>query len=129
MYLTYAEYQAYGGTLDATKFAEYEFDARKVIDYYTFDRLKNDTTFSEAIKRLVFKLVSVLQTKDAALTAQGASPTVTQQSNDGVSVQYNAMNAFDAYNVLKTEQGASIKQYLSGEVNQAGEALTYRGVY
>lgn len=129
MYLTYEEYQALGGTLDATTFAEYEFDAQKVIDYYTFDRLKQDTVFSEAIKRLVFKLVSVLQTKDAALTAHGSSPAVTQQSNDGVTVQYNAMNAFDAYNVLKTEQGATIRQYLSGETNQAGEVLLYRGVY
>lgn len=129
MYLTYAEYQAYGGTLDAIKFAEYEFDARKVIDFYTFNRLTNDTVFSIAVKRLMFKLISVLQTKTATLTAQGTGPTVTQQSNDGVSVQYNAMNAFDAYNVLKAEQGASIRQYLSGERNEAGEVLLYRGVY
>lgn len=128
MYLTYTEYQAYGGTLDTVKFAEFEFEARKVVDYYTFDRLRNDTTISEAVKRLMYKLITSAQTITATLTASGDSAAIVRQSNDGVSVQYNAMKAFDLYGVLKTSEGDTIRQYLSGEKNQAGKVLLYRGL-
>lgn len=42
MYLTYVEYQEMGGTLDETAFTDFEFEAEATIDYYTFNRLRNE---------------------------------------------------------------------------------------
>ena len=40
MYLTYEEYQAYGGQLDETSFNDLEYDAESTVNWYTFNRLK-----------------------------------------------------------------------------------------
>lgn len=50
MYLTYAEYQAYGGTLPESDFTLAEFKARKRVDYLTDSRVENMTEVPEAVK-------------------------------------------------------------------------------
>ena len=40
-YLTYEEYQEFGGTLPETEFEMAEFQARKRIDYWTDSRVQN----------------------------------------------------------------------------------------
>ena len=50
MYLTYEEYVAFGGQLDSTTFTLLEMEAENVINWYTFNRLKKDTTFSDDVK-------------------------------------------------------------------------------
>ena len=45
MYLTFAEYTAMGGTLSQTTFDDLEFEAEALVNWYTFNRLKNDETY------------------------------------------------------------------------------------
>ena len=45
MYLTFDEYQEYGGTLDEAAFYQLEFEARAVIDWWTFNRLQNEEEY------------------------------------------------------------------------------------
>ena len=64
MYLTYEEYQAMGGTIeDAAEFDDLEFGAEALINYYTFNRLKNDTNIPTEVKRLTKYLIDLAKKK------------------------------------------------------------------
>lgn len=132
MYLTYAEYQSMGGTLSETEFENFEFEARSLIDWYTFNRLSNETEYPEAVKRCAFKLIQLVQAKGTSLplenTATGTA-TIASQSNDGVSTRYNVMSASQLFDSVKRETGEVIQRYLNGVVNSLGHRLLYRGVY
>ena len=52
-YLTYEEYQEFGGTLPETEFEMAEFQARKRIDYWTDSRVQNMSEVPEAVKRCI----------------------------------------------------------------------------
>ena len=135
MYLTYAEYQAMGGTLDETTFDDLEFEAEALVNWYTFNRLKNDTTFPEELKRLMKYLINLINAQHGAITSSangetaGAGSNITSQSNDGVSISYNVMNASELAQMCKQEAGEAINKYLQGVMNEAGRMLLYRGVY
>ena len=142
MYLTYAEYQAYGGTLDETTFNDLGFEACGIVDWYTFKRLAKDETVSEDVKRLVYRLINDLELRNKALTL-GQSPSSTSsestssgviqsQSNDGFSVQFNVMSAKDiaSSTTLKSPQMRSmVESYLTGVRNSLGQDVLYRGLY
>lgn len=135
MYLTYAEYQAMGGTLDETTFNDLEFEAEALINWYTFNRLKQDTTFPVEIKRLMKYLINLMNAKNGAIDSSangltsGTGSNITSQSNDGVSISYNVMNASELAQSCKQEAAEAVNKYLQGVVNEAGRVLLYRGVY
>lgn len=135
MYLSYEEYQNMGGTLDATAFAEFEFEAGSQIDWYTFCRLQKDTEYPEAVKRCEYALIKLLQDKRQALlvgdtSADGTtSAGIASQSNDGVSVSYNTLSARDLVENSKSEIESTIQRYLQGVVNSLGQKVLFRGVY
>lgn len=131
MYLTYTEYQSYGGTLSQTVFNDFEFEAEAYINRLTFGRFMNDTVFPEAVKRLVFRLIDINQKKADALCLGGGDGNayVTQETNDGVSITYNGMSASDLYRLTKNESDRDILRYLQGVKNQAGQLVLYRGLY
>lgn len=136
MYLTYAEYKAYGGALDETTFNDLAFEAASVIDWYTFNRLQKETTFPEAVKRCMYRLIEYIVTQQqvngiGANTgiSDGAGANIASQSNDGVSVSYNILSARDVIENSKAQMGAVVNQYLSAVVNSLGQKVLYRGVY
>ena len=57
MYLTFAEYQAWGGKLNELGFNRAEFMARMKINALTHNRLENEDPVREVVKRLVFELI------------------------------------------------------------------------
>lgn len=73
MYLTFEEYQAKGGQLEQTAFLRKEKKARKLLDYWTRNRI---TEPDEDIKDLMFEMIESLSD----------GQRVTGFSNDGVSV-------------------------------------------
>jgi len=135
MYLTYAEYQSMGGTLDETTFGDLEFEAESLVNWYTFNRLKKDTTFPEELKRLMKYLINMASFKDKVLAASSgqtngsAVGAISSQSNDGVSVSYNVLNAKDLAEDVEADSKDAIEKYLQGVMNEAGQLLLYRGVY
>ena len=150
MYLSYEDYKSMGGALDETTFNDYEFEAETIINWFTFDRLKNDTTFPEAVRRCAYRLIYLAKIQADAMalggqtitTTDGAgntttvqtSATIASQSNDGVSISYNSVSASEAFNKLSSmEKGnvleVTIKRYLQGVVNSLGRKVLYRGVY
>lgn len=134
MYLTYEEYLNIGGTLDEAAFDNYLIDAEMLIDWYTFNRLENETVIPEKVKKCVYKLISLADMKSKAfvlgreVNGEG-NASVASQSNDGVSISYNTISASQAFDLLKSESENIIKQYLNGVVNSLGRKLLYRGIY
>lgn len=138
MYITFEEYQNYGGTLDESAFNSIYYAVQIKIDYFTFNRLVNDTVFTEKVKRCIVKLISLLNTFNEyqKTITDLKNPVVASASNDGVSMSYGGYLSNTTPNDLKTVQEQldkdilnTIKQYLYGEKNQAGKVLLYRGVY
>lgn len=90
MYLTYNEYQNYGGTLDETTFMEFEWEAETVINWFTFDRLKQDDTFDEAVKRCAYKLIKLAELKAQSLVlGESASASASGTATSSVSPRFN----------------------------------------
>lgn len=147
MYLTYNEYQNYGGTLDETTFNEFEWEAETVINWFTFDRLKQDDTFDEAVKRCAYKLIKLAELKaqalvlgeDASTSASGTatatvSAAIQSQSNDGVSISYNTVSAAEVFKQLSSNAVGNlmedtVQKYLQGVTNSLGRKVLYRGIY
>lgn len=112
MYLTYADYKVWGGNIDNSTFSRIEYKASKILDSYTFNRLQNDTEFSENVRRCMFELVGLIH--------NNGDKVITSVSVDGYSESYQVFN--------QSEYGIIIKDYLFGETNQQGENLLYCGV-
>lgn len=133
MYLTYAEYQNMGGTLDEATFNDLEFEAESIINWYTFNRLKNDTTYPVEVKRLMKYLINLAASKQTVVGGSGSdtdsAKQIASQSNDGISVSYNILSAKDLMDNVKDEAENATKRYLQGVMNEAGRKLLYRGVY
>lgn len=135
MYLTYNEYTEYGGTLEETAFNQFEFEARTVIDWWTFNRLQADEIYPEAVKRCMFKLIQLISDKNTVMTvnpkdADGTVKTgIMNESNDGVSTTYNTLSAKDTMDALQQEILKTIQMYLNGIRNSLGHKLLYRGLY
>ena len=105
MYLTYAEYQEMGGTLDATAFNDLEFEAESYIDWYTFNRLWNQTEYDPRLKRCMYHIIRLIELKMRLMgqptisqqqqSANGTGQLIESMSNDGVSIRYN--NVFNIF--------------------------------
>ena len=150
MYLTYGQYQEYGGTLDETTFNDFEFEAETIIDWYTFNRLEGESTYPEKVLRCMFRLINLAKLKADALalgsqttkitdesgnvTTIETTGTIASQSNDGVSISYNTISASEAFKALTSKSSSNpvedtVRTYLSGVTNSLGRRLTYRGFY
>lgn len=136
MYLTYDEYINMGGTeLEETAFQQLEFESRSIIDFWTFNRLKNETAYPEAVKRCVFKLINLLNDKQKAMVVDiktdggVVKAGIASESNDGVSTSYNTLSAKEMVDASQKELETTIKMYLDGVKNSLGHKLLYRGLY
>lgn len=122
-YLTYSEYQTYGGTVSEAEFAPLEFKARKAVDYATDCRVQAMDAVPEAVKMCMYSIMNVIAV--TGTEAQATNPVVTSFSTDGYTESYG--HAMDS-----TDSGAAvnslISQMLYGENDDNGVPLLYRGV-
>lgn len=122
-YLTYEEYQAYGGESDETEFGALEFKARKRIDYLTDSRVQRMAEVPEAVKRCMMSIMGMEQA--AGAEKQVTDPNVTSFNTDGYSETYgNAPGVTDANAIMV----GTIKSMLYGEFDDYGVPLLYTGV-
>ena len=121
MYLTHEEYKGWGGTLDSAAFSRWEYSARALIDRHTFKRVSGMVETPESVKRLVFELVGMAEQQGR----QQDGTVVASFSTDGYSESYaKPLTAVEA----QAAMAALVVQYLSGEKDDAGTPLLYRGV-
>lgn len=100
MYLTYEEYQAYGGTLSNTDFDRFSFRAECELNNATFDRIKSIMPIPECVKRCEYELVLYLYNN----SQNGAVSNISSISNDGYSISYSDQKTAEAalYNIIYT---------------------------
>lgn len=123
-YLSFKEYQSYGGTAPDAEFPLLEFRARKRIDYLTDSRVQKMEAVPESVKLCAASLMNI----DYAVgtEAQIKNPVVTSFNNDGYSESYGkAPGMEDAENAMTR----TIKSMLWGETDDDGVPLLYRGVF
>lgn len=133
MYLTYQEYIEMGGTLNEALFNEFSYEAQVQIDYLTFNRLATFEEIPEAVKRCLFKLIKLMESKNNLLESSSNTDGnlgISSQSNDGVSVSYNTISGRELYTLLsETEVNKLIKTYLYGIKDSKGRIILHRGLY
>lgn len=124
MYLTYQEYQAYGGTVSESAFPTEEFKARKRIDYLTDCRVQSMQTVPESVKLCMTTIINT----DAAMSADAlaSSPLVASFSTDGYSESYGSAEEQKA--VINAAIDRQIKEMLYGDLDDSGVPLLYRGL-
>ena len=116
MYLTFAEYQALGGTITATAFPLLEFKARKMIDSYTQGRVNKMTAIPEDIKKCMFELIGKISTEQ-----EYGAGMITSESSGSYSYSVDISTS----NQSKAE---TIRTYLSGVTDDNGIYLLFAGV-
>ena len=84
-YLTYAEYQALGGSaIGEMPFNLLEFEARRQIDIRTFNRLQNLDTQPQEVKLCMYSLINCIN----SYFESSSDKNISSKSIDGVSVSY-----------------------------------------
>ena len=122
-YLTFAEYQALGGTLLETPFKILEFEARQNVDKYTFGRLKELKTQNNEVKLCIYKLIEMI---DSYSKQEAQNKGIASENTDGYSVSYLApsTNITDAKN---SEIKGIVKEYLVDCKLEDGTPYMYCG--
>ena len=116
-YLTYDEYKALGGLLDQTPFNLLEFEARKEVDKYTFNRLVNLKTQNQEVKLCIYSLIEQINSNKANLKG------VASESTDGYSISYTSQSNSE----ISQKTRNIIETYLINCKLSDGTPYLYRG--
>lgn len=136
-YLTYEEYVSMGGTEIESMFNRYEFEAESLVNWYTFDRLLNETEYSDKVKMCMYRLIELIAEKYNTLNASDPNANtsnpitgqIMSQSNDGVETTYAILSSYNLLTFCKKEIEDVINYNLRGALNSLGRNLLYRGYY
>ena len=123
-YLTYAQYQAWGGGLSESAFNLAEIKARARIDAMTQGRVVYMQTVPEQVQVAMMEIITVDSTYSAA--AQAAAPVVASFTTDGYSESYGSAESRTA--AIEKQLTASIETLLDGVTDDEGTPLLYAGV-
>ncbi len=137
-YLTYEQYQAWGGTLDEAAFDLAEIKARARIDAMTQGRvarmvnsprpagtpLGEGGNVPEQVQAAMMEIITVDSTYSAA--AQAAAPVAASFTTDGYSESYGSAESRTA--AIERQLTASIETLLDALTDDEGTPLLYAGV-
>lgn len=123
-YLTYAEYQAFGGTMTETAFNVAEVKARARIDSMTQGRVARMQTVPEAVQIAMMEIIGVDATYSAS--AQASNPIAASFTTDGYSESYGSAESRTAS--VESRLNSDLETLLGGLVDDEGTPLLYAGV-
>ena len=123
-YLTYAQYQAWGGTLPESAFNLAEIKARSRIDAMTQGRVARMAAVPEQVQAAMMDCITVDGTYSAA--AQAAAPVAASFTTDGYSETYGSAENRTA--AIERQLTSSIETLLDGITDDDGVPLLYAGV-
>ena len=124
-YLTYDEYKALGGSLDQTPFNLLEFEAQKIIDSRTLQRLKGIKELPKEVKMCMFSLISNIS---SYVSENQVSKNISSESVGSYSVSYaTGTQIQEIINSKNAELTDIILTYLTGIIVN-GEHVIYLGV-
>ena len=123
-YLTYAQYQAWGGGLSESAFNLAEIKARARIDAMTRGRVAYMAHVPEQVQAAMMEVITVDGTYSAS--AQAAAPVAASFTTDGYSESYGSAETRTA--AIEKQLTASIETLLDGVTDDEGTPLLYAGV-
>lgn len=123
-YLTYAQYQEWGGTLEEATFNLAEIKARARIDAMTQKRVAYMREVPEQVQAAMMEIITVDSTYSAA--AQAAVPVAASFTTDGYSESYGSAESRTA--AIEKQLTRSIETLLDGVIDDDGTPLLYAGV-
>jgi len=128
-YLTYAEYQALGGSaIGEMPFNLLEFEARRQIDVRTQGRLKDSEIIPQEVKLCEYNLINSIDSYSDAESDISKVGNVASENTNGYSVSYiTADKISEIIKSKNTEVDDIIRTYLIGVIVN-GEHLMYCGV-
>lgn len=130
-YLTYAEYQNLGGSaIGDMPFNLLEFEARRKIDEYTFNRLKDldSEDIPQEVKLCEYNLINSIESYAQTTSNIPTNRNVASENTDGYSISYiNATQISDLVKSKNAELEDIIRTYLLGIIVD-GEHIMYCGV-
>ena len=124
MYLTYAQYVAWGGTLSETQFQLAEIGARARIDAMTQKRVAYMAQVPEQVQAAMMEIINVDNVYSAS--AQALNPVAASFNTDGYSESYGSAESRTA--AIEKQLNASIETLLDGVVDDNGVPLLFAGV-
>ena len=122
-YLSFEEYTSLGGTLQEMPFNILEYEARKNIDKYTFNRLSKLNEITNDIKLCVYNLINVLGSYNEY---NNHSKSISSESTDGYSISYGVASE-SVSNAKINDITSIINTYLANSTTPDGTPLLYRG--
>lgn len=124
-YLTYDEYKALGGSLDITPFNLLEYEARRIIDTRTLQRLKGIEQVPQEVKMCMLSLVNTLNNYS---NESQTSKNISSESVGSYSVSYiTGTQIQETINSKNAELTDMVVTYLTGVIVN-GEHIIYCGV-
>ena len=128
-YLTYAEYQQLGGSaIGETPFNLLEFEARRLIDIKTFNRLVGGENMPQEVKLCDYNLINSIISYDETINSINAEGNKASESTDGYSVSYlTKTQVRDIIETNRAEYNNIIDKYLMFVVYNK-EHLLYCGL-
>ena len=123
-YLTYEEYQSYGGKLSETAFPAAELRARKQMDRLTASRVAAMETVPEEVRLAMMSLIRANQATAADTLAD--NPLIQSFNNNGYSESYGS--AADQLAVIRESAEGEAVALLYGVTDDRGTPLLYRGL-
>ena len=125
-YLTYAEYQELGGSaIGNMPFNLLEYEARKLIDLKTFNRLKNQETILQDVKLCEYELINKIQ---SYLNVSNQIGNVSSENTDGYSISYITTDRIsEIVKSKKNDLDDTIRTYLLNVIVD-NEHIMYVGV-
>lgn len=123
-YLTYAQYQAWGGGLTEPAFNLAEIKARSRIDAMTQGRVAYMAQVPEQVQAAMMEIITVDGTYSAS--AQAAAPVAASFTTDGYSESYGSAETRTA--AIEKQLTGSIETLLDGVTDDDGVPLLYAGV-
>ena len=124
MYLTYEQYQAWGGTMPEVDFNYAEIGARARIDAMTQGRVAHMAVVPEKVQAAMFEIIAVNNVYSAS--AQASNPVAASFNTDGYSESYGTAEGRIA--TVEKQLNASIETLLDGVVDDDGVPLLFAGV-
>ena len=119
-YLTYEQYQAWGGTLEEAAFNLAEIKARARIDAMTQGRVAQMASVPEQVQAAMMEIIQVDSTYSAA------APVAASFTTDGYSETYGSVESRTA--AIEKQLTASIETLLDGITDDDGVPLLFAGV-
>lgn len=124
-YLTYNEYKALGGSLDITPFNLLEFEARRIIDNRTLQRLKGIKEIPQEVKMCVLSLVDTI---NSYANKSQTSKNISSESVGSYAVTYiTGAQIQETIKSKNAELADMVATYLTGVIVN-GEHIIYCGV-